>query len=92
MPQEVTTPRAQDIDCEGTNPLVSDLSCYLNGNRVTMELEMMKPIPEGTDMIIKIGTMKNPGSTYPTESFGLSVRSETWYEVAEILEPPGGEV
>lgn len=57
-----------------------------------MELEINKPTPVGSELVITIGTMKNPGSTFPTEPFGLSVRSETWYEVSEMLLPPGGSV
>lgn len=36
--------------------------------------------------------MVNPGSTYPTEPYQLSIRSDTWYEVAEELAHPGGKV
>lgn len=45
-----------------------------------------------TTLYVKIGTMTNPGSTYQTQPFGLSIRSKTWYEVAEELAPVGGQV
>jgi hypothetical protein len=57
-----------------------------------MELEMVRNIQVGDSIVINIGTMKNPGSSLTTEPFGLSIRSGTWYEVSEMLEPPGGSV
>lgn len=53
---------------------------------------MVRPISVGDNIIINVGTMKNPGSSLTTDPFGLSIRSETWYEVSEMLEPPGGTV
>jgi hypothetical protein len=53
---------------------------------------MLQPIPENTRISISIGTMVNPGSTEQTEAYGFSIRSDTWYEVAEVLEPIGGVV
>jgi len=72
---------------------VKDLGCYLNGNRITMELGMRNSgstVTIDTTLYVKIGTMVNPGSTYQTQPFGLSIRSKTWYEVAEELAPVGG--
>ena len=36
--------------------------------------------------------MRNPGTTEATEPFGFSIRSESWYEVAEVLDPDSGKV
>jgi hypothetical protein len=55
--------------CEGQEPLVADLGCYLNGNRITMELDMRNSgdiVTIDTTLYVKIGTMTNPGSTYQT--------------------------
>jgi hypothetical protein len=86
VPQEIITPRAADIVCVGSPPLIQDLKCQLNGNRVTMELETLTPISVDTMISFKIGPMINPGSTQPTEEpYQLSIRSDTYYEVAEEL-------
>ena len=60
-----------------------------------MELDMRNAgslVSIETTLYVKIGIMVNPGSTYQTQPFGLSIRSKTWYEVAEELAPVGGQV
>lgn len=57
-----------------------------------MELVTLGPVGVDTNIQIKIGPMVNPGSTFPTEPYQLSIRSDTWYEVAEELNHPGGKV
>jgi len=69
VPENVITPRAADIVCVGEPPLVADLKCQLNGNRVTMELVTLGPVGVDTNIQIKIGPMVNPGSTFPTEPY-----------------------
>lgn len=92
VPQDVTTPRAADITCVGEPPLITDIQCQLNGNRITMELETLSQVSIDEQISITIGPMGNPGSTYPTEPYQLSIRSATWYECAEELAHPGGKV
>ena len=53
---------------------------------------MTSPIKVGDTIAVKIGSFRNPGTTGSTEPFGFSIRSESWYEVAETLNPDSGKV
>lgn len=41
VPSQIETPRATDIQCIGSAPLVTKLNCQLNGNRVTLQLQTL---------------------------------------------------
>ena len=92
VPETIITPRPEDIKCQGQQKLTPRLGCSLNGHRITHELEMTSPIKVGDTIAVKIGSFRNPGTTEPTEPFGFSIRSDSWYEVAETLSPDSGKV
>lgn len=59
---------------------------------MTVELETVRPTTVNEDIQIIVGPMINPGSTLASESYHLSIRSSTWYEVAKSQEYEGAKV
>jgi hypothetical protein len=59
---------------------------------VTVELETLRPVAVNEDIQLTVGPMINPGSTLASESYHLSIRSSTWYEVAKSQDYEGAKV
>lgn len=92
VPRQIETPRAANIECYGKEPLVVELYCELQGNRVTVWLETSKPVEVNNTISIQIGPMTNPASTKSTDFYKLSVRTASFAEVAEVENFPGSAV
>ena len=73
----------------GKAPLEIDLPCYLNGNRITVEIATQADVFIDDLLSITVGPMTNPGSTQATDPYQISIRSANFYEVAEELDHPG---
>jgi hypothetical protein len=68
IPPQCEAPFASELTCTSNEPLVENLNCRVNGNRVTIEVESFdgKMIDTGSNISISLSNIKNPTSTEPT--------------------------
>lgn len=84
IPIQCTPPDPTKIVCMSEAPLSKILPCRLNGDRITIDVvaEPGHTIVEDDAIVIVIGPIYNPGSMKPSDPYDISIRSDTWYEVA----------
>ena len=92
IPNECTPPFPSELKCTSKLPLAVDLPCHLNGNRVTIDIQIDEAIKlenggpgiQPGDLIsLSVGQITNPSSLSPSNPYLISIRSDTSYEVAK---------
>ena len=85
IPQECEAPLSSELSCTSAAPLVENLDCRINGNRVTIVVEGQgqSMIDVGTDLTINLANIRNPTSTEPTQPYDVTVYSDELYLVAD---------
>jgi hypothetical protein len=85
IPPECEAPFASDLACTSDAPLVENLACRINGNRVTIVVESIDggTIDVGSLISISLSNIKNPTSTEPTQPYNVSIYSDELHLVAD---------